>query len=316
MRSPGYRQGTGGALLGDPAVDDDPDALPYWGNRLDTHVQLRPGRPYDGSAFFTIVGGVAAASISNVTGETLAGAVVAENGQPVSVGAAFGGLVSLHGPLDPALAYRQYRILARDTTVGGTFAPLAHAFYVVNEFGVGSWVTPSSTGWTAWPRWQDNTTGMLGWFPSFGDDLWEFALELSGAGVVATKRVQLDNTLNASIVPGDTVNAADLEVNTAAQCRVPKAPLSGTFVARDKHFLSWSIFVVGGPSGGVHYVPVTTPGLTNSQETAIGGHPFTIDLSSLESCGYVVQLDVSDRVVQDSAYFGRTVAVYRGICIE
>ena len=41
---------------------------------------------------------------------------MAENGQPVSVGAAFGGLVSLHGPLDPALAYRQYRILARDTT--------------------------------------------------------------------------------------------------------------------------------------------------------------------------------------------------------
>ena len=56
---------------GTPPSTTDPDALPYWGNRLDTHVQLRPGRPYDGSAFFTIVGGVATASISNVTGETL-----------------------------------------------------------------------------------------------------------------------------------------------------------------------------------------------------------------------------------------------------
>ncbi|BEP12130.1 helix-hairpin-helix domain-containing protein [Acidothermaceae bacterium B102] len=302
---------------GTPPSTTDPDALPYWGNRMDVHVQLRPGRPYDGSAYFTIVGGVAAASIDNVTGETLAGTVIAENGQAVGFGAAFGSGVSLHGPLDPSLAPQQYRILARDVTVGGTFGPLTGTFYVVNQYGVGSSVTPGAGGWSAWPTWQDNTTGMLGLFPSAGDDLWEFALELSGVGVVATKRVQLDNTLNASIVAGDTVNAAALQLNTFAECRVPKAPLTGTFVARDKHFLSWSITVVGGPSGGVFHLPVvTTPFLTTAQETAFSGQQFTIDLSSLESCGYVVELDVSDRVVQDSAYFGRSVPVYRGICVE
>ena len=48
---------------GTPPSTTDPDAVPHWGNRLDVRVQLRPGRPYDGTARFTIVGGVPAASV-------------------------------------------------------------------------------------------------------------------------------------------------------------------------------------------------------------------------------------------------------------
>ena len=48
---------------GTPPSITDPDLLPHWGNRLDTHVQIAPGRPYDGTARFVIVGGVPAAEI-------------------------------------------------------------------------------------------------------------------------------------------------------------------------------------------------------------------------------------------------------------
>ena len=66
-------------------------------------MQLRPGRPYDGTARFTIVGGVASASVDAGTGMTLPGAVLAVNGYPLPDDCPFAGVVTLHGPLDPAL---------------------------------------------------------------------------------------------------------------------------------------------------------------------------------------------------------------------
>ena len=68
---------------GTPPSTTDPDAMPHWGNRLDVHVQLRPGTPYDGTARFNIVGGVAAASVNMATGLTLPGASLAVNGSPL-----------------------------------------------------------------------------------------------------------------------------------------------------------------------------------------------------------------------------------------
>ena len=162
---------------------------------------------------------------------------------------------------------------------------------------------------------NSDTTGMLGMFTPGGDDLWEVQLELNGLGVVDVRRVQMDNTLNASIVAGDPDDAADLHLNTMGACRLPHGPLTGTFVARDKHFWSWSIGVIGGPDPTVPPTPLTV-GISNGTQTSLAGEPFTIDLSALKPCGYVVQLGVSDRAVVDSAWFGRTVYVDRGVCLE
>lgn len=300
---------------GTPPSTTDPNALPHWGNRIDTHVQLAPGRPYDGTARFTIVGGVAAASVDLTAGMTLPGAAIAENGYPLPNDCPFAGVVTLHGPLDPALAPLQYRVRVRNVTAGGGVSDLTDAFFVVNSLGIGSWATPGAGGWTSWPSWMANTTGKLGHFTPGGDDLWEIQLEVLGLGVVDVRRVQMDNTLNASIVVGDPDNAADLHLNTAAACRVPRGPLSGTFVARDKHFFSWSIGVIGGPDPSVPPTPLTV-GIGSGTQTSVGGDPFTIDLSALKPCGYVVQLGVTDRAVVSSAGFGRTVYVARGLCLE
>jgi len=232
---------------GTPPSTTDPNAVPHWGNRLDVHVQLRPGRPYDGTARFTIVGGVGAASVDLASGMTLPGAAIAENGYPLPNDCPFAGVVTLHGPLDPALAGQLYRVHVRNLTTGGAVGDLTDAFFVVNWLGIGSWATPGAGGWTPWPSWVGNTTGKLGHFTPGGNDLWEIQLEVFGSGIVDVRRVQMDNTLNGSIVVGDTDNAADLHLSTLGACRVPRGPLTGTFVARDKHFLSWSIGVAGGP---------------------------------------------------------------------
>ena len=41
-----------------PPSTTDPDLVPHWGNRIDTHVHVLPGRRYDGTARLSIVGGV------------------------------------------------------------------------------------------------------------------------------------------------------------------------------------------------------------------------------------------------------------------
>lgn len=123
---------------GTPPSTTDPDAVPYWGNRLDVHVQLRPGRPYDGTARFTIVGGVAAASVDLAYGMTLPGAAIAANGYPLPNDCPFAAVVTLHGPLDPALAGQLYPIRVRNISTGGAVNDLTDAFFVVNWLGVGS----------------------------------------------------------------------------------------------------------------------------------------------------------------------------------
>lgn len=300
---------------GTPPSTTDPDDVPYWGNRLDVHVQLQPGRPYDGTARFTIVGGVATASINSASGMTLPGAALAVNGYPLPTDCAFGGVVTLHGPLDPALAGQPYRVLVRNVTAGTAGVELVDPFFVVNSVGVGSWQTPGASGWTPWPDWTGNTTGKLGHFTPSGDDLWEITLEVSGSGVVDVRRVQMDNTLHNAMV-GDPNNAGDLTLSTLGACRFPRGPLDGTFVARDTHFHSWELSVSGGPGSPIPPTPVTAGALTTADQTPLSGQAFTIDLSNLEPCGYVVVLTITDRVVASSASFGRHTTIARGVCLE
>ena len=300
---------------GTPPSTTNPNAVPYWGNRIDAHVQLRPGQPYDGTARFTIVGGVESSKIDLSTGLTLPGGHIVENGYALPDSCPFAGTVSLHGPLDPALAGTQYRIWVRNLTTGGAAAPLTSAFYVVDQFGVGSYQNPGAMGWTSYPDWHSDTTGMLGFFTPGGDDLWEVQLEINGAGIVDTTRVQMDNTLNNFVNPSDPDDEADLQLFTMGACRLPKGPLNGSFIARDKHFYSWSIGVIGGPDPTVPATPLTVA-ISPSTQTSLSGESFTIDLSALKPCGYVVQLGVTDRAVVSSASFGRTVYVNRGVCLE
>jgi hypothetical protein len=307
---------------GVPPSTTDPDAVPYWGNRLDTHVQIAPGVPYDGNARFTIVGGVPAAEIDPSTGLTMSVAHLAVNGAPLDPrGCPFAGRVTLHGPTDPALAGSSYRILLTNLTTGASMQ-LTNGFKTVDGYGhtlpAGSalW-TPGPGGWMTWLGWTLNTTGVLGWFDTTGDDRWKIELELAVGGIVDTKFVQLDNTLRGQ-GSTDPDNAADLSLDVAGNCDVTAGVVTGTFLARDRHFGSWGISVHGGPSGGFPPPPpaAAVPALPATTQTPLGGRAFEYDLSGLPPCGYTVRLTVSDRAVVDSAWTGRSTSVERGLCIR
>lgn len=299
-----------------PPSTTDADALPVWGNRVDAHVQLRPGRHYDGTARFSEVGGVDADQVNIASGLTSPGAALAVNGLPLPDDCPFAGRVSLRGPLDPALAGTPYRILVRNIASGGPLTELTSPFLANPVNGPSYWVTPGSGGWSPWPTWSANTGGVLGFFSPGGNDQWEIQLELSGPpGVVDVRTVQMDNLVRNTIDPGDSVNAGDLELFTGGACRVPRGPLNGRFVAMDRHFDSWGISVHGGPGGPVIW-SIQQVGIPTGTPTSLGGEPFILDLSKLEPCGYVVRLTITDRAVVDSARSGNHTFIERGLCLE
>jgi len=300
-----------------PPSTTDPDAVPHWGNRVDTHVHVLPGRGYDGVARLSIVGGVDTDEINGATGVTLPVAHIAYNGAVLdSRGCPFAGRVTVHGPNDPALVGTSYRLLVRNVTAGGTAHPVLDQFYVSPVVGPGSWVTPGAGGWTWWPTWNANQLGTLGYVNTSGDDLWEIELEVAGAGVVDTQRVQLDNTLNAASV--DPANAAHLAFDpgqlSAMNCgKFTKGmTITGTFDARDTWFASWSFslspFPI--PAGAL----TTSVPFTTSEAPA--GSTWSLDTSALGPCGYVLRLNSADRAIIDSVTTGRSVPVELGFCIE
>lgn len=301
-----------------PPSTTDPDLVPVWGNRIDRHVQIMPGVVYDGTARFTIVGGVAANDVDLVTGLTVPGAVLGTSVTPLPNNCPFAGLVVLHGPLDPALAGHQYRIRATNVDGGGSQL-LTSPFTAVNSGGSAVTVTPDPVnGWVPWPTWVVNTTGVLGHLAPGGDDRWDFTLELDTVlNVVDTARVRMDNTVKNEALVSDTVNAGDLKLQTAGQCKVPHGPVNGTFVARDLHFSSWSISVIGGPGGPIPPIPLTVAISTGTQ-TPFGGTPFTLDFGDpmIAPCGYVVRLTIYDRAIVNSVSGPHYTVVDRGLCLE
>lgn len=300
-----------------PPSKVDPDAVPHWGNRLDAHVHVLPGRPYDGVARLTIVGGVATGEIDPSTGVTEPVAHIAYNGSVLDTrGCPFAGRVTVHGPTDPALAGTSYRLLVRNVTAGGTDAPLTTPFFVVDNMGNGSWVTPDPAGWTTWPVWTSNTLGTLGYIDTSGDDLWVTSLEVSGSGIVDTQRFQLDNTLNTASV--DPANAAHLAFDPGqiAQQNCGKftqgITIHGTYDARDTWFGSWGFSLMPFP---LPSMALTTSVLSSISEAPVGS-TWSLNTTNLDPCGYVLRLSVSDRAVVNSTWTGRTVAVDIGFCIE
>jgi hypothetical protein len=296
----------------------NPDDLNYWGNRLDTHVQIRPGLPIPGpTATIRSLGGIPIENI-DTTGDGMTqmfGAIPAKfwyNDAPadewgLNRDCPFGGNVLVHGMWFPGY---KYRIRARKVLATGTVVTLTSSFNVT-KWTPGFTTQYPDSGNPADPGYgffnylnpalylENN---MLGVWPTSGeepDELWEVSLDIAdGAytvlGSTPWYRVQLDNT------PPDV----DLHIDSGGDCKgFPKSDtLNGHFVARDLHFggfgLSTHPNTVGIPSN-----QPTTPTPGTIQTAMAPGDAWSLDLANpikMKSCGYVIRVDVSDRTIVGS----------------
>ena len=82
----------------------DANSLQYWGNRVDTYIQIKPGvGTGDVEPIINILGGIPVDKISNTTGLTTTGAAFALNQVAVYEGSPFGGVIVVQGPSFPLL---------------------------------------------------------------------------------------------------------------------------------------------------------------------------------------------------------------------
>lgn len=295
-----------------PPSTTDPEELKYYGNRIDTHVQIRPGDPVGHpEALIAIIGGIPTSKIDAGTGLTTPSAFFALNGLPPD-GAGrpcpFAGLVTVQGPT--FVGFR-YRVSFRK--VGAVaWVPAADSFWAVDGTGtVFTLQTADAAGFFAYLPYTLNVASLLARWGSFGDDLYEVQLELADAANTVldttTHRVQLDNT-------GPVVDVQITGIGGNCGKFAPGTPVLGTFVARDLYLGSWSLSTSPQPPAPVvASAPVPTGG--SVQTPPPPGSPWTLVTTGMTPCGYTITVVAVDRAIVNSASVGHYSSFAQGFCV-
>ncbi|MCY7409640.1 MAG: hypothetical protein LH473_05150 [Chitinophagales bacterium] len=176
----------------------DPNKLEFYGNRVDAHVQIKPGIEIitgDVMALYNIIGGIDVDHVDNITGLTKLNSVFAYNALPVSSGAAFGGEIVINGPLFPGFRYRIKVTNLSDSTF----------YYLTNALATVGWSpVPPVAPWTTqspdpidhyynYLQFYQNTLSVLGRFTPGTNDLLLVELEIEGLAGSFGKVIQMDN---------------------------------------------------------------------------------------------------------------------------
>jgi len=319
----------------------DPDALNFYGNRLDAHVQINPQEPgTPEQPEIRNIGGIPVEFIDTPgSGMTLSGVGAAFAHYPgVPADASdrpcpFGGALYMHAQFYPGLFYRVRVRKSIDHTIINVLA---------DSFQVERWVYPptfdTQTAAGGFFKYLDPinyvTRTIAVWSSSSlavadRDDLWEMQLdvatapnELSVIGSSPWYRVQLDNT--APAVPPAIPPTIDIHIAAGGDCKDFKqdSSITGNFIANDLYFGSWSLSTEPNTATTPSNQPQATPFLASTSPTAPapGGHDWFLDTLApieMKPCGYVVRLDVSDRAIVHSIPFSHNSNhIEVGLCLR
>lgn len=293
-----------------PPSTTDPNELPYWGNRIDTHVRVNPGTPGDPTqpgTWITLIGGVNVGGIDPVTGLTTGSALFADLGVPAGAGRPFGGWIVVRGPSLPGY---QYRLRKRES--GGVWSPMTDAFQTTNSDGTAApVVTPAADGTVSYLPSSSNFTNLLGRLLPSGDEIWEIQLEVLTLGSTIIHRIQLDNTapdISLAITsPGGT--CGKFPVGTLIQ---------GSFAVSDTHLSSWSLSVPDPDPTDPFGVNAVSPS-SGTVTVPSAGQPGTWSLptAGTRACGYNMVLNAWDRTIRNSgSSAGNHSQTVAGFCLE
>jgi len=298
-----------------PPSTTDPNAPNYWGNRLDTHVQIDPGAPEKPGEFLYKIRNLGGIPIEDIdtpaSGMTLPGAVFGHypaypaDAWGLNRACPFGGNVIVEGQY-----YFGYYYRVKVHKVGEpytSFTVLADSFQV-ERWDFGFDLQTSVGGFYKYfdpALYIDRTLANWG---SSGDALWEVQLDVATAPNEASiinstpwYRLQLDNTAPAP--PPASPATIDIHISAGGDCKdaTQGSTITGTFVADDLHFGAWSLSTEPNTLTTPSNQPAVS-GLANTDPAPLG-YTWTLDTASpiaMKPCGYVVRLDVWDRTIVNS----------------
>jgi len=298
-----------------PPSTTNPDELKYWGNRIDAHVQIKPGTPIgQPTAVIRALGGIPIENI-DTAGDgmtTWFGAIPAKfwyNDAPADAwglnrDCPFGGSILVHGQW--FFGYK-YRIRARQVSNPANIVTLLTPFNITRwtpgyDTQVPDSTNPADPGYGFFnyrnpALYMENFT--LGVWSSSGDDMWEVQLEIADnmygiLGITPWYRIQLRNT----------APKVDLHIDNGGDCKgFDKIDtILGHFVARDLYFGGFSLATLPNTVAIPSNQP-TTVWTSTSQTPGAPGAAWELNLHSpvaMKPCGYVVQLVASDRAIVGS----------------
>ena len=271
----------------------NPDALTYWGNLLDTHVQIQPGTvPNPLAPTISILGGIPTSEIDGMGLTTLNARFAGNNLLADALGrpCPFGGVVEVQGPEFPG--YR-YRIQVRRTS-GGSWQDVATPLWLTRWDGTTYLSSPDANNFFEYQTYANNIENLLGNWYSGGDDQWQVKLEIADlfdnpvpGSIPDLHTIQLDNT----------APLATVHIDSSGDCGkfAVGAVLAGHFVATDANFGSYGL-------GTEPFAGPITPSGAYTPTAAAPGDAWSLDTSTMQPCGYVVQLNVYDRSIVNSAW--------------
>ena len=225
----------------------DPNKLEFYGNRVDAHVQIKPGlsiTPGEVIPLFNIIGGIDVAHVNDATGLTKPGSFFAFNGLSVPTGAPFGGVIVLNGPSFPGYRYKIKITNLND----GTFTYASNSFTVVGFLPFAPWVQYTTQavdgdGYYPFLDPDKNTLNVLSRFTPGTEDKFLVEMEVDTVPGVFAKTIQMDNKYH----------DISLQVDDGGDCThyTKGDTVTGHFYVNDLHISSWGFGSTwgGGPNG-------------------------------------------------------------------
>ncbi len=318
------------AILSWQSVPATPTTVPVWGNRVETHIQLSPGAVSALRPVMDTISGVAVCAIDQASGRTTG----AE--QP------FGGVLTVTGFIPgapdraaPPLKYRiqvlppgggalDWQTLTNDVSVTvteqvGSGLPAQYGQVLsVDSDGYYTYLEDPNPLGTGWRRIAGNVLGQWSTAaPMTG--LWTIKLDAkdSAGNHYSAQTIHcVDGTLRSSVkvrldevAPVTTLAITSFErggaTSPAQPCMKFKVgdTLHGTYSVSDQHFRRFDLFVL--PAANAHSgQPVPASGSFPVVPTGGTSGTWTIDTTTMEACGYVLQLVAWDRTIVSGSSVG------------
>lgn len=280
-----------------PPSTKDHNVIPYWGNIVDSYIQIAPGKAWDGkNPVMITLGGVSVDNINSFTGLTKPGAKLEFNQSNTYDNSPFAGTIVMQG-LSAPLVGMKYRVRVRNLVTGLSYylnSPLHLLGYdtATNQI-THPVVTPDANNYYEYKDYLNNIGSVLARFNPGTNDLLEVTLE-NDNGASVTQRIQMDSQL-----PQISLNIDKSGCGGYAKGDT----ITGTFSVNDAYLLNYALTS--------SLAPNSYSGTTNVPATAFAFNT----AGSPSPCGSI-NMWATQKTIHNSVSAGYTVYAGEVVCLK